>query len=307
MSENKKKTYQSISVSGEALNITNFELINENTRDERIVFKLHIETAPNEVRVVTFDQNRFFPSGAENSKFKGAATIYQELETRSDSGKGELVRCNCKIRTDEYYKDGQLRHFETIKVEFCNREKEGKSNFKIYPGQSFVIDTLIESTEMKKDILGDYLEVRGLIYDYTNKDNESVGGYVNYRIHDEELIEGFKSMYPIGSIGQLRGVIGEAVKTESSSKRGFGSAVKPKTIRQIWLEIDGGEEPYNVTYNEETDEIESVNDITEEHPFSNVNIEKMKSKLSKRLNDSKVKDDKNMKNTTNVNEEDVVF
>ena len=81
MSEKKVK-YNEVFIAGEVLEISGIEKKWEDTPGERLTFKLHIETALNEVIVVTFDKALYKFDGTINSAYTGAETICREIQTK---------------------------------------------------------------------------------------------------------------------------------------------------------------------------------------------------------------------------------
>lgn len=299
----KKARYSEVYISGEVVNKTNWEQKWAGTPGERGVFRMDIEVAPNTVLTVEFDNTPYDFSGNPSKKYEAAVTIYNEYKTKAQDGQGDMVTCICKIDKQEYYSNGELKEFQTLKADYCSRQKN-KSEF----SQIWKIDTLIKSMEMKTDSLGDYLEVKGLINDYISTTGKIKGINITYKIHDAEIIEGFKSLYTIGSVAKLNGEFMETVIQADSKVRGFGRQTQSRPQIQRWMEILGGDESYNTIYDENTYEIKGIVDITDEkHPFSKDNIDLMETQIEIALQKSREKDAEKMANKQQISDSDVPF
>ncbi|NJK16302.1 hypothetical protein GSQ51_19980, partial [Clostridioides difficile] len=148
--------------------------------------------------------------------------------------------------------------------------------------------TLIENIEEKKDDLGEYLEIKGLINKYGKQ-----GCNLTFRIHNKDMIEGFKSLYKVGDVGLLEGTVKSIITSKSA---GFGSRIKKSAF--TFLEIEGGDEPLK-----EEDEILS----DKNYPFTDKNIEAMREKIKEKDEKEKQRDiDKNGK-TVEISDDDVPF
>ena len=286
MSEKRVK-YNEVYISGESVNITDARRVNEGTGAEALAFKLHVEVAPNEIRVVEYYTNMFKADGNPNPIYTGLETICNEVNTRVDNGVGDKVSCSCTLEDNTYYSNGKLIEGVRISGNFCNREEVGKS---IRPSQLWRVDVLIDEIEDREDSIGKYLNVKGLVNKYGK-----YGFYANFRIHNEELIEGFKAHYEVGSVGKLEGTFQEIV-TEEESTGGFGSRNKPKRSIERYLEIEGGDAAVKA---------DTISDI--KNPFNIDNVLTMREKISERLQKSKDKDAAKMANTKEVNDNDLPF
>lgn len=305
MSKNKKVKYSEVMIAGEILDISNMEVKWPNTPGEREVFKLSIETESNETMSLVFDNAVYGFDGQPNNKAEGALTIYNEAKTRAKDGKGDMVRCMCKIDNQQYYSNGELKEFMNIKVDYCHR---AKGNEIIKPEQLWKIDTLIKSMEMKNGALGEYLEVKGLINDYISSTGKIKGTPITYRVSDPDMIEGFKDMYMVGSVAKIEGQFREEVIQVESGKRTFGRVTQTKPQIERWLEVVGGEESYNTIYDETTLKPVGLKDITDNnHPFSVDNIKAMEEKMAEQLQKSKEKDEQKMANSQTISDDDVPF
>ncbi|MGL5713487.1 MAG: hypothetical protein ACRCX2_10745 [Paraclostridium sp.] len=286
MSEKRVK-YNEVYISGECISVTDARRVNEGTGLEALAFKLHIETATNEIKIVEYYANMFRGDGSPNPIYTGLETICNEIKTRVDNGTGDRVNCSCTLEDNSYYSNGTLVEGVRIAGNFCNREEEGKS---IKSSQLWRVDTLIEEMSENEDAVGKYLGVKGLVNKYGKQ-----GFYANFRIHDEEMMKAFKELYAIGSVGKLEGSFKEIVTVEEGTG-GFGSRNKPKRSIERYLEVEGGDPTITV---------ESITDT--KHPFHAENIQTMKEKIVERLQKSKDKDAAKMANTKKVDDNDLPF
>ncbi|EQF59383.1 hypothetical protein QGE_2998 [Clostridioides difficile CD200] len=294
----KRINYNQVFVSGEVLDILNIARMNQGTGQEAIRFTLKVETAPNESVNVDYFTSMFKSDGSPNQMFLGIETIANEIKTRAEDGKGDIVRCVCSLDNNLYYKDGEKKERFQISGTFCNREKyddkgnpiddKGEVVKSIKASQGWRVYTLIENIEEKEDDLGKYLEIKGLINKYGKQ-----GCNMTFRIHNEDMIEGFKSLYKIGDVGLLEGTVKSMVVSKSA---GFGSRIKKSAF--TFLEIEGGDEPLK-----DGDKIFS----DKNYPFTDKNIEAMREKIKEKDKKEKQRDiDKNGK-TIEIRDDDVPF
>ena len=287
MSEKKVKRNECY-ISGEVVNISDIRRVNQGTGAEALTYKLHIETAPNEIRVVEYYTNMFKSDGSPNTIYTGIKTIANEIKTRVENGVGDKVNCNCILDDNSYYSNGELIEVTKISGNFCNREEEGKT---ITPNQLWRADVLIDEIEERTDAKGEYTHVKGLV----NKFGKN-GIYVNFRIHDPEMREGFKSLYKVGTVGKLEGTFEEIITEEQRETKGFGTRNRPKRTIDRYLEIAGGDEPV---------EADKITDKT--HPFNVDNVQAMRSKINEKLEKSKAKDAAKNANTQTVGDDSLPF
>lgn len=284
----KKVKHNEAYISGEVVNISDIRRVNEGTGLEALTYKLHIETAPNEIKVVEYYTNMFKGDGTPNAIYTGIETIANEIKTRVENGVGDKVNCNCILDDNSYYSNGELIEVTKISGNFCNREEEGKT---IKPNQLWRADVLIDEIEDKTDSIGEYTHVKGLV----NKFGKN-GIYVKFRIHDPEMREGFKELYKVGTVGKLEGTFEEIITEEQRETKGFGSRNKPKRTIERYLEIVGGDEPVDAS---------TITDSN--NPFNKDNIETMRNKINERLEKSKAKDAAKNANTQNVGDDALPF
>lgn len=262
-------------VSGECVNISNVKLLFEGTGRDALTYKLHIETEPNEIKVVEFFTNKFKSNGDENGMYTGVETICNEVITRAETGKGEIVNCVCTLKDNTYYDNGEKVESYKIAGNFCNREKDGK---KITPTNIFEVDALVESMEEVEYEGGTYLKIRTLVNEY--KQNAL---YTEMRVYNKDYIDGLKSMYTVGSIGSLQG---KFMEVETEQPTGFGTATK-RTFERF-LEITGGSAPYNTTVKDGQFVVTDITDTND--AFCVENIAAMRNKIQENLDKKLQKD-----------------
>lgn len=301
MSERKVR-YKEVYLTGEVVDISPYQQDKDYFENDIIKFTMDIETRPNEVFKISFSERIYDDNGNLAKKYEGLQTVLTEYKYRSQHGVGDIVTVGCKIDKQEYYADGKFVEFFNLKGDYCSRKNSKSDTPNIWKAH-----VLIKSMEEKTGLTGDYLEVRGLTHDYISQQKGAIGTELEFRIHDKDLIEGFKSIYKVGSIGYLNGEVKQLIVQEEVKTGGFGRTIQSRPKLEKWLEILGGDNAYNAIYDDNgfIQEIKTIED--ESNPFSPSNIQSMEEKIAEKRQKSKDKDDLKRANSQKVSDSDVPF
>lgn len=303
MSKTKKPNYNSCYISGEVIDIRDAKIIGENESWEKIQYKMDVEVAENQIVTVEVDKGFYDFNGNKKKQTEGLETICNEVKTKVTDGKGDMVNCNCKIVSNEFYSKGNLISQQKLMMDFCNREKADK---KITPGTAWKVHVLIKEIIEKED----HTEVLGLTNEYMSTKSIK-GGYISFRIYDKEIIEGFNAIYKIGDIAPLEGEVKQVNEfkefdvskledLEMLPETGFGSA-RAKAIEENKRRAEinkqraemreAGGKIVSETYFEITGGSEVLEgEALEESPFAPELIEEMEAKIEADLEKSKARD-----------------
>lgn len=301
---NKKQNFNSCYVNGEVIDIRDARILGEGESWEKLQYKMDVEVSENQIITVEVDKGFLNFDGSKKQQTVGLETICREVKTKVTDGKGDMVSCNCKIVSNEFYSKGNLKSQQKIMMDFCNREKADK---KITPGTVWKVHVLIKEIVEAED----HIKILGLTNEYMTTKSIK-GGYIQFRIYDKEIIEGFKAAYQIGDVAPLEGIVKQVneFKTFDVSKledlemlpeTGFGSA-KTKAIEENKrrMEInkqraemrEAGGKIVSETYFEITGGLDVlVGEALEETPFTPELIEEMEVKIESDLEKSKARDE----------------
>lgn len=303
----KKINYNVAYVRGEVLDIYNIRRIGEGQSWEKLCYELKIQTGEDEVVTVEAFENVYGWDGEESNKYKGLLTICNEVQTRAENGKGDMVNCNCTALNNSYYSNGELIEKPRLLLNYVNRQKDGE---KIEPGTFWSIYGMIEEENESEG----KLELKCLTNEYMSK-NATKGTYLNFEIEGED-VEALKEMVKIGDVVKFEGEIKTVTEivflpeeeTLELEVKGLGTArekiikenERRKKLREegikktsVKFEITGAYDPLTEEELKET-------------PFEYERLRDMLVRLEKDLAKSKEKDDKKNGNVTNL-DEDVPF
>lgn len=303
----KKINYNVAYVRGEVLDIYNIRRIGEGQSWEKLCYELKIQTGEDEVVTVEAFENVYGWDGEESNKYKGLLTICNEVQTRAENGKGDMVNCNCTAVNNSYYSNGELIEKPILLLNYVNRQKDGE---KIEPGTFWSIYGMIEEENESEG----KLELKCLTNEYMSK-NVTKGTYLNFEIEGED-VDALKEMVKIGDVVKFEGEIKTVTEivflpeeeTLELEVKGLGTArekiikenERRKKLREegikktsVKFEITGAYDPLTEEELKET-------------PFEDERLRDMLVRLEKDLAKSKEKDDKKNGNVTNL-DEDVPF
>ena len=303
MSKTKKPNYNSCYISGMVVDIRDAKIVGEGESWEKIQYKMDVEVAENQIVTVEVDKGFYNFDGSEKQQTVGLETICREVKRKVRDGQGDMVNCNCKIVSNEFYSKGKLISQQKLMMDFCNREKADK---KITPGTVWKAHVLIKEIVEKED----HIEVLGLTNEYMSAKSIK-GGYISFRIYDKEIIEGFNATYKIGDVAPLEGEVKQVNEfkefdvskledLEMLPETGFGSArAKAVEENKRRMEInkqkaemrEAGGKIVSETYFEITGGNEVLEgEALEESPFIPELIEEMEAKIEADLEKSKIRD-----------------
>lgn len=302
----KKINFNVCYIRGEVLDIYNIRRIGEGQSWEKLCYELKIQTGEDEIVTVEAFENVFGWDGEESNKYKGLLTICNEVQTRAESGKGDMVNCNCTAVNNSYYSNGELIEKTILLLNYVNRQKDGE---KIEPGTFWSIYGMIEEENESEG----KLELKCLTNEYMSK-NATKGTYLNFEIEGED-VEALKEMVRVGDVVNFEGEIKTVIETiflpeEETAElevKGLGTkreklikenerrrklreeGVKKSSVKFV---ITGADDPLN------------EEDLAET-PFEEDRLRDMLERLEKDLVKKKEKDDK--KNGKTGIEDDVPF
>lgn len=304
----KKINYNQVYIRGEVLDIFNIRRVGEGQSWEMLCYELKIETGENQFVNVECAENVYGFDGEESNKYKGLLTICNEIQTRAENGKGDMVNCNCTALNNSYYSNGELIEKPVLRLNYVNRQKEGE---KIEPGTFWSIYGLIDG-EVEED---NVLKVKCLTNTYMSK-NAAKGTYLTFEMEGED-IEALKEMVSNGDVVNFEGEIHTVTETvflpEEDTRelevKGLGTK-REKVIKEnerrkklreegvlktsVKFSITGAEDPLTEEQLVET-------------PFTEDRIEDMITRLDKDLAKSFEKDAKKNGNNTSDLSDDVPF
>ncbi|HBY2611037.1 TPA: hypothetical protein MIW27_001232 [Clostridioides difficile] len=278
----KNVNYNEVFVSGEVLDILAAERVKEGTPQEAIKFKLNVAISQDKNEIVDYYGSIYTSAGGVNKISQGLETVVNDIVTRAEEGRGEIVRCTCQLDDNTYYSDGEKHEGFRIQGKFCNRQKDAKLPIKA----GILWRAYVYLEEIIK--IEEGLEVIGII----NKYNDN-GFRVRLVIDNTEVIKEFEKLYKVGDVPQLEGdIVTEIIEGTG----GFGTGKKDKIIK--YLRITGGS----------GNKISKENDFGEDgkpNPFYKDNIVAMIDKMEEKENAMKEKDAQN--NNINIEESDLPF
>ena len=306
-------------VTGEVIDIINFDEFNLGKPNECWKYTLRIETDPETGE--THDVE-YFTTVSNEKKNESMTTIYEGVKTRVKDEVGTIVRCTGVVSSNDYYKDGELVKKPVLSGSFCNRKDgSGSSKYSFEPCATFKVTALVkEVIEEDGKIILDTL-----LNEYKSKNGKIKGSYIDFEISEEvgkkglsKMIEKTKNLNDDFILMPLSGILKKEIEIievdeneliEESTEDAWGDfeeeieksnerkrKLKEEGIRRekLVLELKGAKVGLS------KDKVEE-----KELPFSDYDIKDMIDAVEHALDDSKARDDE--KRSKEIKDSEVPF
>lgn len=225
MSNEVRVSTNKIFITGELIAYNNVKQAVNKKGSEYISGEAIIRTVINEQELdhkVKFYSNKLTSKGAESKAYVGFVTSVNQDKTREKDGQGDIVQVVGSLRENSYAKDGEIRVFNEIAINFAPKRVNADSKHIASIEIEGIIRTI--DKEMVDERPTDRLTVSLLAVNYGGELVEVKG------VVPAEIAQSFKGMYRPEKTGTLYfDIVPVLVKGEKKTELGFGQATVQST------------------------------------------------------------------------------
>lgn len=225
MSNEVRQSTNKVFLTGELIAYNNVKQAVNKKGSEYIAGEAIIRTVINEQELdhkVKFYSNKMTSKGTESKAYAGFVTAVNQDKTKEKDGQGDIVQVVGSLRENSYVKDGELKVFNEISINFAPKRVAADTKHVA----SIEIEGVIRAIdkEMVNERPTDRLTVSLLGVNYGGELVEVKG------VVPSEIAQAFKGMYRPEKTGTLYfDIVPVLIKGEKKTELGFGQATVQST------------------------------------------------------------------------------